>query len=367
MAVIFVNAAAQPILNQEVLVATIAGPLDDLDAYIQAPAWADGFLAFFVYATVGGVRAKVATSLYQGPKAGRLTWEVGTNPAAAPVHAGGTSYDLVVFAQATQNSFLGALSPSQPPAIAATFAGVNASDVVADANVSNAVLVGGGGETTVTTAAGFNQAADVSANLTNLPSLDFRLYASCGAGSVEALIDEKLSQGADGITSVMRGVVLPVATQYRLAVAQARPGGAAVNVTASLSTYQNVSGGGGGVGVLTGNVNGPSNANLWRSFTVVANDGDVLIIGTLGWFFIRFVNLSANRNLVLPAAPLDGEVVVCKDGDGSLALHNIVIQGNGQTIDGAATYTMTAATNGIKGAVSLQFDANAPNPGWFVF
>lgn len=238
MAVQFVNAAAQPILNQEILVATLAGPLDNLDAFVRAAAWPDGVLSFFVYATVGGVRAKVATAIYQGPKAGRLQWSVGSQPAAAPVHAGGTSYDLVVLAQATQNSFPGALSPSQPPAIQATFAGVNESDVVADANVSATVPVGAG-EATIVTAAGFNQTADVAAVMTGMPALDFRLYASCGAGSVEVVIAEQTTQGPDLIASVIRGVALPVATIYRLACSLSNPGGTPVNVTASLSTYQN--------------------------------------------------------------------------------------------------------------------------------
>jgi hypothetical protein len=118
---------------------------------------------------------------------------------------------------------------------------------------------------------------------------------------------------------------------------------------------------------LTGNANGPSGANRFLSLTLLGNDADVNVVDTEGWYFVRMTGLTANRNVTLPAAPTTGMVVVVKDGDGSLSNFNIVINGNGNTIDGAATYTMTGVQNLPKGSVSLQYDGTAPNAGWFLF
>ena len=120
-------------------------------------------------------------------------------------------------------------------------------------------------------------------------------------------------------------------------------------------------------------MNGPSDANRFLSLTLLGNDADVTVpeVGTVpgdGWWWVRMNGLTADRTVNLPAAPTNGEVVVVKDGDGSLALNSILINSGGNTIDGNATpYTMTAAQNGIKGSVSLQYDSTAPNPGWFLF
>jgi hypothetical protein len=249
MPVTFVNASnVQPIANQEVVVATIAGPLDVLDAYVSGGAWADGTISFFIYATVGALRAKVAIGIYGGPTAARITWvDPSGTTIDGSVHAGGTIYDLVVFAQTNQT-----YQPSRPAPINATFAGVNESDVVADNNTSGAGVATFGGDATIVTAAGFNQLADVAANMRGLPGILFKLYASCGAGSVEALVASKQSGGPDAIASILREVVLPAATQYRLAVALAQSG-SPVSVTASLATYlQAGAGGGGGGGVSPG-------------------------------------------------------------------------------------------------------------------
>jgi len=122
-----------------------------------------------------------------------------------------------------------------------------------------------------------------------------------------------------------------------------------------------------GGGALVGNTNGPTGANRFLSLTLLGNDADVNVVDTEGWYFVRMTGLTANRNVTLPAAPTTGMVVVVKDGDGSLSNFNIVINGNGNTIDGAATYTMTGVQNLPKGSVSLQFDGTAPNAGWFLF
>lgn len=118
---------------------------------------------------------------------------------------------------------------------------------------------------------------------------------------------------------------------------------------------------------LTGNTNGPAGANRFLSLTLLGNDADINVVDTEGWYFVRMNGLTANHTVTLPAAPTTGMVVVVKDGDGSLASFDIVINGNGNTIDGAATYTMTGVQNLPKGSVSLQYDGTAPNAGWFLF
>lgn len=129
----------------------------------------------------------------------------------------------------------------------------------------------------------------------------------------------------------------------------------------------------GGTVTLTGNVNGPSNANRFLSLTLLGNDADVTVpeAGTVpgaGWWWVRMNGLTATRTVNLPAAPTNGEVVVVKDGDGSLATQDIAINPGGNSIDGVAgTYTMTAVQNGVQGSIQLQYDSAAPNAGWFLF
>lgn len=85
---------------------------------------------------------------------------------------------------------------------------------------------------------------------------------------------------------------------------------------------------------------------LDANYAVVATTSDVDV-------FMR--GLSANRTVTLPAAPTLGQRVPVKDEDGSLLLHNIIVDGNGNTVDGAATYTMTLLQNGLKGAVTAEY------------
>ncbi len=119
---------------------------------------------------------------------------------------------------------------------------------------------------------------------------------------------------------------------------------------------------------LVGNTNGPANANRFNALTQLGNDADVAVTDTAGWRWVRMTGLTGNRTVTLPAAPTNGMVVVVKDGDGSLgAGFTITINGNGNTIDGAATVVMDNASPGSKGALQLQFDSAAPGAGWFLF
>ena len=112
----------------------------------------------------------------------------------------------------------------------------------------------------------------------------------------------------------------------------------------------------GGGGTLTGNVNGPDGANRFLSLVHNVNDADFAVTETEGWTWIGMVGLTADRTVTLPAAPVSGEVVAVTDVLGSLATHNIIINGNGKNVQGAATYTMSGAQNGGQGSVVLQYD-----------
>lgn len=91
-------------------------------------------------------------------------------------------------------------------------------------------------------------------------------------------------------------------------------------------------------------------------FAIVnAVDVDAPIIGTLSTA-VFVTAMTADRTVTLPVAPIAGEVVKVKDGDGSLAAHNIIVSGNGKNIDGAATFTMSAFPLGTFGAIELVYN-----------
>ena len=120
---------------------------------------------------------------------------------------------------------------------------------------------------------------------------------------------------------------------------------------------------------LTGNVNGPSNANLWTSLTLDANNVDVVISTPQGWYYVGVRNLAATHQVLLPAAPDDGEVVVVTDEDGSFMGQTFNVVGNGKNIISAegtlATFPMNTTYPGTHGSTMFQYDAAAG--AWFVF
>jgi hypothetical protein len=116
-------------------------------------------------------------------------------------------------------------------------------------------------------------------------------------------------------------------------------------------------------GVLTGNVNGPGNANLFLSLLVPAVNADVVIPNTLGWWFVEFTGLTVTHQVLLPAAPDPGEIVVVTDGDGSLAGHVFNVNGNGHNVEGVPIFHMNAAYPGPFGSFALQYDG----ANWVIF
>lgn len=66
------------------------------------------------------------------------------------------------------------------------------------------------------------------------------------------------------------------------------------------------------------------------NYTVTASD-HVIIVGTL----------SGSITITLPASPTAGDTYIVKDQLGSAAANNIIVSGNGNNIDGAASYTIS--------------------------
>lgn len=116
--------------------------------------------------------------------------------------------------------------------------------------------------------------------------------------------------------------------------------------------------GGGGAVTLTGNANGPSGANTVESFVTSTTDANVNVGAQphpSGLIYEGLNGLTANRTVSLTTAFVSGDETTVKDEDGSLASFNIIVDpGAGNTIDGAATYTMTAVQNGVKGASTFK-------------
>lgn len=119
----------------------------------------------------------------------------------------------------------------------------------------------------------------------------------------------------------------------------------------------------GGGGTLTGNVNGPLGANRFLSLVHNVVDADFAVTEVEGWTWVGMQSLTADRTVTLPAAPTAGEVVVVTDATGFLPAHNVIINGNGKTVQGNATYTMSGAQNGTRGGIALQYDGTS----WEIF
>jgi hypothetical protein len=354
--------------NAEVSFGTIfnATGFDFIDVFVDGsgnPNADEAVAEWRLYEIVGDLSVLVATAPGGGRTPSVLDWGVGATPTPqprgaspapfSPAEGAGFTFELRAF---FSNPF-GTL----PPNFSASLIGYNEFDTAPNAvsPAASAVLPTDFSEVTFATLAGYAQYADAVVSQSFDVPVRFALYAQAGAGGVIAEVASVTLQSSDGIARIFGSPVrLPGATAYMLRarfdsnLLQSAPS-VPVSVSAGLATHSSS---------ITVSTSGFS-AN-----TLVGNNADVPAASftTAGWWLVRMINLAANRTVNLPAAPLNGEVVVVKDGDESLAAFNIIVNGNGNTIDGAATYTMTLAQNGAKGSVTLQFDSTLPNPGWFI-
>ncbi len=120
---------------------------------------------------------------------------------------------------------------------------------------------------------------------------------------------------------------------------------------------------------LTGNVNGPSNANEWTSFVTEATGAPIMLPNPANgsWIYIGVHGLAGTQMINLPMIPVQGMVVVITDEDGSLATQSVQIMGGAFPIEGVPMFTMNASYPGSRGSICLQFDNTAATPGWFIF
>lgn len=96
-------------------------------------------------------------------------------------------------------------------------------------------------------------------------------------------------------------------------------------------------------------------------FDVARVNNANFIVGTTNTM-VSMRGLTADRTVTLPPIPQLGQTVIVKDEDGSLAGFNIIIDGNGNTIDGAATYTMTLVQDGLRGSITVVYQG----AGWSI-
>ena len=83
------------------------------------------------------------------------------------------------------------------------------------------------------------------------------------------------------------------------------------------------------LGTFTGSPS-PVNVTIVNSTPYAVQPGD----------YYLGVNIAAPATVVLPASPIVGQVLIIKDIDGDANTNNITVSGNGNTIDGAATYVL---------------------------
>lgn len=94
---------------------------------------------------------------------------------------------------------------------------------------------------------------------------------------------------------------------------------------------------------------GCNNVSKHRKFTSPAGDYTTLVTDDI----VR-ADTSAARAINLYATPYTGQQIVIKDDDDNAATNNITISGNGNNIEGAATYVISSD----GGAVKLVYDAS---------
>jgi len=372
-----------------IVVALAAGPFDNLSVYFQGGlGGGGGDLLLTLIALVAGIPTRIASKRVQGSADPSLiAWETsanGTNPAINPSYSrnssgagqteivknvGGTAYHVEVLDLSSTLPPPGG-APRQP--VTVTIAGVDTFDQAADSDFFTTFVALAPGQTGVLTVIpGWCQFLDVAVDQSNLPSVLVQVLADCvnvDAGALVAVLAQASMSGMDtGIAPVFRRLPLPVASEFTVQITNTGQTNLTVTLTASSSSESVTTG---GVVTLTGNINGPSNANRWTSLvlanTFAAPNTVIPVAGTVpgdGWWYVAVTGAASNRQVTLPAAPTAGEVVVVTDESGVLATNTITVNGNGNNVEGVAAFVMNAAYPGTDGSICLQFDGTA----WFIF
>jgi hypothetical protein len=117
---------------------------------------------------------------------------------------------------------------------------------------------------------------------------------------------------------------------------------------------------------LSGNANGPSNANDVVDFGIESVNNVPPVTGAsfvpgAGLWYVGISGATADIPIALLATMPPGSKVIVKDEDGSLASFDFDVTSVGKTIDGLATFVMDVASPGPFGAVTFEKNFNAPN------
>ena len=239
------------------------GPLENLSVYVQGGIGSPSPLQYRLYATVGGFVTLVAQSQVQGSNVGTLLeWQnVSTGAAnSLVIDAAGTTYTVTV-----QD-----LVPKLPRSpVLVTIAGVNTFDTAPDGNFGTVANATPGQEVFLPSFTGYAQLIDVAIDQRNLPPVLVTVYANCGAGSVQAVVDKVQLSGIDKtVSAVFQDLKLPPAVNYLVSMTNQSQ----VNVSVVLTggTHSIAATTGGSV-ILNGDVTGPSASNTvikWRNVSL---------------------------------------------------------------------------------------------------
>lgn len=201
------SGSVQPVVGSEVAVCSLAGgPFDLVSAFVSGGSNSAQML-FKLYANIGTLRSLIATGVYVGNGSTGSIVEWGS-PAEPQVQSGATSYDLTVTTQQITSAIL------------VTLAGASYDGAVADSTQNGSATIGVNDPAshTLVTGAGFAQFADVGVDQRTPAAFNVELYASCGAGSVEALLESVPCGGLDSVSTPIVRFTLPACTSVRAAV-----------------------------------------------------------------------------------------------------------------------------------------------------